>query len=614
MPKLARCLPGLAVLGLACGDPATGTTAETTTSPGENTTTPGEATGALPPPTTTADPSDPTTTTPSTGDPPTTSSTSTTSTSDPTTGGDPPPTGAYDLDADGTPETDLSLGPCTRTPDGTCLHIASPLLALGELPLAPTTDQCDANYQARRIELLGDHTGDGLAEVAARYCRHDGVQGPPALSVLDLAAATILGHVDAPIVQNYAWSDAVQDPMGLRHPFLAPSYGDGENPDGNWGTLCVWRPDLPAAADCGPGFAAIPTLLAPGEFREVGGTLQDLDGDGWQDINLIYHRRQYSLSPNTLTLLDTFEYDVAAADEPGAPKWFHSGRNYGTHAAVTGGDGKPRIVIVGGTPVGSFSDDLCNVSRFLAVLEQSPGQPATRKLAWSRYFGFSSTIFATYDAKYAPDPMQDVARLADAVDGCIHRFSDSRTTMDGAEVLLVNYFAMDAPIDLCLHEQFDLYQPPTWTDAKADAWYSCFAKNRTAPGVWGMQVVDERTGAGLTGSQGTYVWGWTDELLPGERTYLVEYLAGPGAFDLSDRPLTPLRVHTLSQGLWQPRGEFPLAGRPKLRMQDPQGPRGVGSYTAYAELTLHPGEPPGLELDDGSIVAHDPDTDAWILR
>ena len=150
--------------------------------------------------------------------------------------------------------------------------------------------------------------------------------------------------------------------------------------------------------------------------------------------------------------------------------------------------------------------------------------------------------------------------------------------------------------------------------AKADAWYSCFAKNRTAPGVWGMQVVDERIGTGLTGSQGTYVWGWSDELIPGERIYLVEYLAGPGAFDLSDRPLTPLRAHTLAQGLWQPRGELPVAGRPKLRMTDPQGPRGVGSYTAYAELTLHAGDPPGLELDDGSVVAHDPDTDAWILR
>ena len=607
MPPLARNLAGLAALLLACGQvPSAGTTGDLplTTS-----------TTSDPPTPTTLDPTTTTQALPTTeSSGPTDSSGPTATATTDTTTGDPAPTGAHDLDADGVPETDLSLGPCTRTPDGTCLHVVSPLVPLTELPLAATADQCDGNYQARRLELLGDHSGDGLSEIAARFCRFDGVQGPPALAVVDLAAAAILGRADAPIAQDYAWSDAVQDPQGLRHPFLAPSYGDGENINGNWGYLCVYRPELPAAANCGPGFSAIPTLLAPGEFREVGGTLQDLDGDGWQDINLIYHRRQYSLSPATLGLLNTFEYDVAAADEPGAPKWFHSGRNYGTHAAITGGDGKPRIVIVGGTPVGSFGDDLCNVSRFLAVLEQSPAQPATRALAWSRYFGFSSTIFATYDAKYAADPMQDVARLADAVDGCIHRFSDSRTTMNGAEVLLINYFAMSAPIDLCLVEQFALYQPPTWTDEKADAWYACFAKNRTAPGVWGMQVLDERTGVGLTGSQGTYVWGWSDLLRPGERIYLVQYLAGPGAFDLSDRPLTALKAHALSDGLWQARGEFPVPGRPKLRQQDPQGPRGVGSYTFFSELTLHPGDPAGVELDDGSIVAHDPDTDTWVLR
>ncbi|MBK9758083.1 MAG: hypothetical protein IPO88_32130 [Nannocystis sp.] len=612
MPRLARSLASLPGLLLACTppvpatdtDPASTTAATTTgttalpTTDGPDTDAPGSTTGSTTPVATT--------TTDATTD-------ATTDTTDATTG-DPPASGAFDLDADGTPETDLSLGPCTLSPDGTCLLVSSPLVALTELPLAATIDQCDGNYQARRLELLGDHSGDGLAELAARFCRFDGAEGPPALAVVDLAAASIVARADAPVAQDYAWSDSVRDPEGLRHPFLAPSYGDGENVNGNWGYLCVWRPELPAAGNCGPGFSAIPTLLAPGEFREVGGTLQDLDGDGWDDINLIYHRRQYSVSPATLGLLQTIEYDVAAADEPNSPKWFHSGRNYGTHAAVTGGDGKPRLVVVGGTPLGSFSDDLCNVSRFLAVLEQSPGQPGTRALAWSRYFGFSSTIFATYDAKYVADPMQDVARLADAVDGCIHRFSDSRTSMDGAEVLLINYFAMAAPIDLCLVEQFALYQPPTWTDEKADAWYSCFAKNRTAPGVWGMQVVDERTGLGLTGSQGTYVWGWSDLLLPGERVYLVEYLAGPGAFDLSDRPLTPLKVHALSQGLWQARGEFPIAGRPKLQMVDPAGPRGVGSYTLYSELTLHPGDPAGVELADGSIVAHDQNTDTWILR
>ena len=466
--------------------------------------------------------------------------------------------------------------------------------------------------------MIGDHGGDGLAEVAARHCRFDGVQGPPALVVVDLNVGAVIARADAPVVQDHAWSDDLRDPDGRRHPFLAPSYGDSQNMAGDWGYLCVFRPELPAAAGCGPGFSAIPTLVQPGEFREVGGTLQDLDGDGWEDINLIYHRRQYTVSAATLGLLDDVEYDVAAASEPNAPQWFHSGRNYGTHAAVVGSDAKDRLVIVGGTPVGSFTDDLCNVSRFLAVLESSPGQAGSRALAWSRYFGFSSTIFATYDAKYAADPMQDVARLADAVDGCIHRFADSRTSMDGAEVLMINYFTMDAPIDLCLHEQFALYQPPTWTPEKADAWYGCFAQNRTAPGVWGMQVIDERTGAGITGSQGTYVWGWSDELLPGERVYLVEYLAGPGAWDLSDRAPSALRVSAISQGLWQDRGSFPVVGRPRMRSEEPGGARGVGSYTVFSALTIHPAQAPnelaGVELEDGSVVVRDVNAGTWVLR
>ncbi|WAS90186.1 hypothetical protein [Nannocystis punicea] len=545
----------------------------------------------------------------------TTTSTTGTTTEDPTTGAPPSPARQYDLDDDGQPDTDLSLGTCTQSADLTCLRVGSDLVPVLEVSLGPLPDQCDGNlFGAPRITLIGDHDGDGLSEVAARHCRFDGVQGPPALAVVSLPAAAVSARADAPAVQDNAWSDDLRDPQGLLHPFLAPSYGDGENPLGDWGRLCVYRPDLPPGDGCGPGFSAISTLLAPGEFREVGGTLQDLDGDGWEDINLIYHRRQHTVSAATLALVNDLEYDVAAASEPQSPKWFHSGRNYGTHAAVVGGDGQQRLVVVGGAPVGSFGDDLCNVSRFLAVLESSPGQPATRKLAWSTYFSFSSSIFKTYDPVHAGDPMADVARLADAVDGCIHRYADSRTVMDGQEVLLVNYFAMDAPVDLCLDEQFALYQPPTWTDEKADAWYGCFAKNKQASGKWGMQVVDERTGQGLTGSQQTYVWGWSDQLRPGELVYLVEYLPPTTLWDLSDVAPSALQVQALEGGLWQSRGTFPVAGRPKLQQRVPTGAQGVGSYTSFAELTLHPGDPPGVELEDGTVIAHDPVRDAWIVR
>jgi hypothetical protein len=525
-----------ASLLLACGgapqDPADATTTAAST-------------GQPPDPTTSSTTSGTTDESPSTSTATTSTSTSTSTTDDPTTG-DPLPARQYDLDRDGVPDTDLSLGPCASDPAHTCLLVASDLVATAEVDLTPTLDQCDATYLGRRISQLGDFTGGALDEVSAAYCRFDGLEGPPALAVVDVESATVTARADAPIAQDYAWSDLVADPDGRLHPFLAPSYGDGENPLGNWGYLCTYVPGDPGSPGCGPGFVAVATPTGPGVFREAGGTVQDLDGDGWDDINLIYHRRIYTVSPATLGVIADLEYDVAATSEPASPKWFHSGRNYGTHAAVTGSDARERLVIVGGTPVGSFTDDLCNVSRFLAVLDSAPGLPASRQLAWATYFGFSSTIFATYDAQYVGNEIADVARLADAVDGCIHRFSDSRTTMDGQDVLLVNYFAMDAPVDLCLAEQFALYQPPTWTDEKADAWYTCFAQNRTSPGTWGMQVVDERTGAGLTGGQTIYVWGWSRDLGPAdEPLYLVEYLPPKTLWDLSDVPPGTLQVQAL---------------------------------------------------------------------
>lgn len=607
-----------ATLLAACGD--SGADVSETLGPATSATSTGAPTTGEPPSSTTTssastEPAD--TTEPSTTTTGTTAEPTTDTTAEPTTG-DPPPARQYDLDRDEVPDTDLSLGPCLRDPLHTCLQVDSDLVASGEVLISPTVDQCDANYLGRALVQLGDHTADAVDEVSLGHCRFDGAQGPPSLVVVDVAAGTVVARADAPVAQDYAWADVVRAPGGALHPFLAPSYGDGENPAGNWGYLCIFKsPTAPGDPACGPGFRMVATPTGAGVFREAGGTVQDLDGDAWDDIHLIYHRRIHTISPATLGVIADVEYDVAATTEPNSPQWFHSGRNYGTHSAVTGDDGQHRLTIVGGTPVGSFTDDLCNVSRFLAVLESSPAQPATRHLAWATYFGFSSTIFATYAAQYAADPMQDVARLADAVDGCIHRFSDSRTTMDGAEVLLVNYFAMDAPVDLCLHEQFDLYQPPTWTDAKADAWYTCFAKNRKSPGTWGMQVVDEATGTGLTGSQTTYVWGWSDQVAPdGERVYLVEYLPPKTLWDLSDVPPGTLQVQALAGGLWQPRGAFPVAGRPKLDLREPRGPRGAGSYTAYAELTLHPhdGAPAGVELEDGTIVGWDPATTTYAVR
>src|SRR5205814_4282462 len=98
-------------------------------------------------------------------------------------------------------------------------------------------------------------------------------------------------------------------------------------------------------------------------------------------VTVVFHRQVLALSGQNGAQIDALTYDVAESTEPSSPKWFHSGRNYGTHSAYGSSSGALRTVEVGGTPVGSFTDYNCNVSRFVAVLESTPGAPTTRRLA-----------------------------------------------------------------------------------------------------------------------------------------------------------------------------------------------------------------------------------------
>lgn len=335
--------------------------------------------------------------------------------------------------------------------------------------------------------------------------------------------------------------------------------------------------------------------------------MQDIDGDGWDDVHLIYHGMIWYGSVNLMTEITRVSFDVAASTEPDSPEGFHSGRNYGTHRAFVADTGDHNTLIVGGAPLGTFSDYNCNVSRFVAMLEQSGTDTSSRHLSWSHYFGFGSTFFSSLEAIYTSDPSAAIGRHADVMHGCIHRFSDSRTTMDGEPVVMVNYFDQDAPYDVCLEEQWDLYQDPAWTDEKAETWYACFAENVASMGVWGMKVFREVDGTVLTGGQHHYVWGWTDRLLPsGEVIYLVELLPDSGRFDLDDRSATALEVYALIDGLWSSRGRFPVEGRPSLKSLSPTDDLGVGSFTTVSELTLADSDSDGLvevQLVDGSWVA-----------
>jgi hypothetical protein len=525
----------------------------------------------------------------------------------------------YDLDGDGVGETDLLLAPCSLNAESTCLVADSDLIEWDEVHIADNPNVCLVGIQGSatgnsEIHLTGDHTGDGVSELTVSHCPSDGVISPVTLTVIDGSAGVVQAQVQAPNDAPYVYVAHPKNPMGHSHPLMAPGDGNGSK-GAAWPHLCVYRPDLASNPACGTGFSAIPIPQPPATYREAGGLIQDINGDGWDDVHLIYHAMIWYGSIHTLSELTQVEFDVAASTEPNYPVMFHSGRNYGTHKAFVSDGGDHGTVIVGGAPVGSFTDYNCNVSRFVAVLSQSGVYPGTRQLAWSHYLGFASTIFATYDPVYTINPEGDIARAADVMDDCIHRFSDSRTVMDGQRAVMINYFQQDAPVDLCLNEQWALYQAPTWTDAKADTWYGCFAKNVASMGVWGMQLFRESDGLSLTGGLHHYVWGWSDQLLPsGEVLYLLELLPGSGRFDLADRSPSTLAVYALVEGLWTPRGTFPVVGRPLLQNVPATGNLGTGSFTYISELTLADSDEDGLmevQLKDGSWVEFSIAADAF---
>lgn len=528
----------------------------------------------------------------------------------------------WDLDGNGNAESNVRVQPCSGRAS-TCAVIDSALWdGAHEIELSPAGQRCAGSLIGPRVALIGTHAGDALSEVAIAHCVERGANTPPALSVIDPRAAVRIAQVIAPDTQRNAWVDAIRGPDDKRYPFLAPSYGDGDTTgtygSAIWGRVCIYRGGAAATSACGADWIAGDTTVASvtNWFREVGGTLFDLDGDRWQDLTLSYHWAAHSISGRTGAVLATTVYDVAPSM---APTGFHSGRNYGTHAVSRGADGTIRTTIVAGAPVGTFDDYNCNVSRFIAVLDAREGSPTSRRLAWSRYMGFASTIFdAPFTSEYAAHPEARIARPADAMHQCVHRFSDSRATIDGTPSVVVNYFRQDAPVDLCLSLQFDLYVAPAWTDAKSAAWYSCFARNVRSRGVWGMMALRESDGASVTGGLEVYVWGRASNLTPsGETLYLVESLPGAGAFDLSDRSPSALTVYGIERGLFQNRGALPRAGRPRILRSAATPSVGLGSYSFVAELELEDRDGDGyadVHMNDGSWVGWDRAANRWTIK
>jgi hypothetical protein len=501
---------------------------------------------------------------------------------------------------------------------------------------------------------IGDHTGDGIPEVAVHFVQRTPATTAcaypleyPVLVVIDPVTAKVIARAAPPIgslcatVPTYenprhtippirAYADYAAGPHARLYPFLAPPYGDGDPvyTSGRWGYTCVFHPGA-GPTDCGIGFAKIAELGKPTSkglfpFREAGGLVFDVDRDGWDEILLIYHYTLQVISVRAVAAVDTVSFNVAHAEHPKervtsatwlgiAPvserlKHLHSGRNFAIFSAFADTRGA-RITAVAGSPVGAFDEYMCNVSRFAAAL--ATDDSGRLGLAWSVYYGFQSSTFSRFDPDLAAAPPVD--RLGDFTNGCIHRFSDARTVLDGRGVVLIDVFHTAADADRCLPEQYALYLPPAtnWGDAKYEAWLACAKRSRDTAGDWTVEALDARTGELVASVPRSYVWGWSDRVLPGGRPiYVVESWTDRAGFDL-DRRTEPRALHlaAFDHGHWTDIAAFPAgAARPLVRAVQPHGPIGTGAFTTLAELSFADRDGDGLvdiELMDHTWIGYD---------
>jgi hypothetical protein len=565
------------------------------------------------------------------------------------------------------PPPNYSLGQCQDGGADLCLFSVDGSVTV-KLPSSNGTAKVCTNHYTSSppVEVIGDFVGDATSEVAVVYCA-DGVNVPTrtVLSVVDVSARVVVASVEQPepatasdgkkLIDD-SYTDYPRDPTGREYPILAPSGGDTlVNGSPIWGYLCAFDPPSSqgatriAGSRCGDTpltgayFAKVSTVppliggyqqLVQAFFRELGGWLEDLDGDGWEDISLTFHSLVLTISNRTGQQLSATTFNVA--DTPlflsphpsrAAPyEWFHSGRNYGIHAVVPQGAVATHYVSMNsGAPVGNFKYDIyCGPSRFVGVLASTPDAPASRSLAWSAYFGFGSHDFTPLTN--ANDPNSPIYRYGDMANGCINRFGDGLSKIDGNDVLIYNHFVQTNPdLDLSpAHDFCKAAQLTFYATGDPTAEFDCWSNFLKAPGSWHMQARAVKDGTVVSQSADTYVWGMSDRLLPtAEKVYLVQLLPSQGhKFDMTDVPPSPIAVMALVNSSWTSRGTLPKAGLPKILMTptnvNPAHGLGItGLNSSFAYLTTRPSATSGLEdilMEDGTWVGYDPATKSFIVK
>jgi hypothetical protein len=539
---------------------------------------------------------------------------------------------ASDVDGSGAPDVNLQVGHCKQKPSTMCLELQSTKFGAKEFFL---TDNDKAS--AIHIGLIGHKFDDGPLPAAFVYwltgTDADGASGPlVSLSVFDLNGPGQKAWVSPPRpnpgqhFEGYSVSDTyfavLAAPSGKRYPFLAPGRRYLNLP--HWDFLCLFDPAKIAQPDpaCGTGFrkvsASFPNADKLSGFRHDGGWLEDVDGDGWQDINLPFLRYILVISGRTGDQLALLHPEIAQHAEHGAPVDFDSGRFYGSFTPFTAAGGKHDVLIAAGNPVGTFDDIYCNVARYFAVLEtKMPDQPRSRGLKWARYISFLKNFFGDADA-------QTIVRQGDGIDKCVHRVSDSVFHAKDELFTLYDEFVSDPPLDpkTCLTEQraeWRAHFPP----AKMRAWTDCArASFAPATGDWRVQILDLADGRRVGEWQDGYVWGRLRNFVPGyPETFVLEIMDRRIAFDQKGYSPKALWVVAVNPDFtWQRLGELPAAVRPRIVVPapDPLPDEGTTGSSSLGISEIATGTDADgstdIELQDGRAVGYSARTRSFVLK
>jgi hypothetical protein len=450
----------------------------------------------------------------------------------------------------------------------------------------------------------------------------------PWLSIIDLNTGIQIAHAASQTgyTLDTTWFDYILGPHGEKYPFLAPGahYLDPRHTSATktygsfpqWDYLCIFDPSYITKNDpaCDAGFKHYSTSFEAARFRHAGGWVEDVDGDGWGDINLPYLQYILTISGKTGQLLGLSHLDVAARSEPKSPRFFHGGRFYGTFASFRDPPTGARYVLIAdGEAVGRFVDPYCGVSRYFAVAQW---QDYHLELKWSDYLSFAKTSFRP--------PYRSItkySRLGDDLNKCVHRFGTSLEWLSGKPYVIFNLFTKADPRPDCQEEL--LAEQASHFDATASAPYEKVCVKQKVwlvPGHWSVEILDAQTGASVKHYPNLYVWGEAPSVVANQSNILLAQRmtsnGGEVRFDQTARLIDSFALVRLVSGPALT-SVATLAAPPSPPQITPQisnivgnyygsYPPGVGSsFEGIAKLTLRDIDGDGLndiELRNGQWI------------